>query len=135
MQQILPLYISSKIVVDFSPLHGRGVFATERILKGEIIEECHFILLDSKDFDSLDNHTKQIVFSWPMGSEGIAIVLGFGSIYNHQVENNATWQTDTQKWLFRFYAVKDIEKGEEICTNYMYQKKEDFPFQLKDSPN
>ena len=40
--------LSPKIIADFSPIHGRGVFATEKIFKGEIIEECHFIELDDK---------------------------------------------------------------------------------------
>ena len=37
------LYRSNKIYVDDSPIHGRGVFASERIKKGEILEECHYI--------------------------------------------------------------------------------------------
>ena len=47
------------------------------------------------------------------------IVLGFGSIYNHSDNNNATWETDLDKNCFRFKAVRDIEPGEEICTNYL----------------
>ena len=133
MQRILPLKISPKIIVDFSPIHGRGVFATEKIFKGEIIEECHFIKLDDNNFDNLDLSLKQIVFSYPMGTNGVAVVLGFGSIYNHQPNNNATWETDTNIRVFRFYAIKDIDVGEEICTNYMKQPKE-FPFETKNSP-
>jgi SET domain-containing protein len=133
MQRILPLKISPKIIVDFSPIHGRGVFATEKIFKGEIIEECHFIELDDKDFSKLDISLKQIVFSYPIASNGIAVVLGFGSIYNHSQNNNATWETDTNIRVFRFYAIKDIDVGEEICTNYM-QQMEEFPFETNSSP-
>lgn len=39
------LFLSKKIYVDDSPIHGRGVFASELILKDEVIEECHFVKL------------------------------------------------------------------------------------------
>jgi SET domain-containing protein len=113
------LFISNKIKVDFSPIHGRGVFATGRIEKGEIIEECHFIELTEKEYFNLDPSIQDISFAWPLLGNSHAIVLGFGSIYNHSDSNNATWQTDSEKMCYRFYAISDIEPGTEICTNYM----------------
>jgi len=114
------LYFSTKIKVDYSPIHGRGVFATDTIKKGEIIEECHYIRLEETDFLKLDNSVKEISFAWPLFTpDSHAIVLGFGSIYNHNEDNNATWETDIEKDCYRFIAIKDIQFGQEICTNYM----------------
>jgi SET domain-containing protein len=114
------LFVSPKIIVDDSPIQGRGVFAVDYILKDEMIEECHFVKLIETDFEKLDKTIKDIAFAWPMFTSGThAIVLGFGSIYNHSNENNATWETDLEKNCFRFIAVRDIEPGEEICTNYL----------------
>jgi SET domain-containing protein len=40
------VFISSKIEVRKSPIHGMGVFAKENIKSGEIIENCHFTILE-----------------------------------------------------------------------------------------
>ncbi len=116
-----PLFLSTKIKVGDSPIHGRGVFAIDFISKDEIIEECHFVKLSERDFTKLDNSIKDISFAWPILSSTHAIVLGFGSIYNHSDNNNATWTTDLNRNCYIFRAIKDIQPGEEICTNYMKQ--------------
>lgn len=111
------LYRSNKIYVSDSPVHGRGVFASEKIKAGERLEECHFILVPNNlDYpQSLGDH----FFSWPKGESGLAICLGYGSIFNHSdLEFNAEWETDTLKNRFIFFALRDIEPGEEIFTNY-----------------
>jgi uncharacterized protein len=111
------LYRSKKIYVDDSPVHGRGVFCSEFIKRGEILEECHFISVPP-DFSYpqiLHNH----FFGWPKGTNNLVICLGYGSIFNHSDLNyNSDWQTDTTKNKFIFYAIRDIEVGEEIFTNY-----------------
>ena len=54
----------------------------------------------------LDNPTE---LAWPFGN---------GCIYNSSKNNNADWSTDSNRRLFVYKAIKDIKKGEEICTNY-----------------
>lgn len=118
------LFVSPKIKVDFSSIHGRGVFATSDIMSGEIIEECHFVKIGEPKFELLDPEIKKISFAWPKGSNNChVIVLGFGSIYNHSDNNNAIWITDPIKNCFTFLSVKDIRSGEEICTNYLNTRK------------
>lgn len=111
------LYRTNKIYVDDSSIHGRGVFASEFIKAGEILEECHFILVpEGLNYpDILHDH----FFSWPKGNSGLAICLGYGSIFNHSDNDfNADWETDTTKNKFIFFALRDISPGEEILTNY-----------------
>lgn len=111
------LYRNKKIYVDDSSVHGRGVFCSEPIKQGEILEECHFIPvpLEFTYPQILQEH----FFSWPKGSNNLVICLGFGSIFNHSEKNyNADWQTDTIHNKFIFYSIKDIEVEEEIFTNY-----------------
>ena len=70
------LYRSNKICVEDSMVHGRGVFATEKIKKGEILEECHVIEVPNTYSDYpqiLQSH----FFQWPKGGPGIVICLGF----------------------------------------------------------
>jgi hypothetical protein len=118
IKQAQMLYRSKKIYVEDSQIHGRGVFASEFIKRGEILEECHFFLVPSgvEYPQILHDH----FFSWPKRTnDDLAVCLGYGSIFNHSDDNfNADWETDTQRNKFIFFAVKDIQEGEEICTNY-----------------
>ncbi len=119
----ISLFLNSKIEVKDSELSGRGVFAKEDIKKGEILEECHHKVLEKK-FNFLSRKTQEYVFAWPMiidekNTKSVStVVFGFGSIFNHQKDNNANWILDTCRDVFTFYARKNIKKGEEICTNY-----------------
>lgn len=113
------IFISDKIKVSKSPVSGLGVFAKEDIKAGEVIENCHFTILDQK-YPYVDKKLLEYIFSWPknvFGGESV-VVWGFGSIYNHSKNNNADWETDVDNNLFKFFAVKDISAGEEIFTNY-----------------
>jgi SET domain-containing protein len=112
------LYRSNKIYVDDSNIHGRGVFASEFIKSGELLEECHFIELD-KDREHQEI-LHQHFFAWPKGiEEKLVICLGYGSIFNTSAKSpNADWQTDTKKNKLIFFAIKDIQPGQEIFTNY-----------------
>jgi SET domain-containing protein len=118
------LISSSKIYVDTSSISGRGVFTSESILPGEVIEECHFIELTEKDFNKIDDMLKEYVFCFPMGNKNNCVVFGFGSIYNHSLLNNAYWECDEKLKIFRFISNKKIRTGEEVFINY--QKWVDF---------
>jgi SET domain-containing protein len=111
------LYRSNKIYVDDSPVHGRGVFAAEKIKAGEILEECYYIKVP-EDL-SYPQILRDHFFSWPKGESGLVICLGFGSIFNHSDNSySADWETDTKKNKIIFFATRNIEMGEEIFTNY-----------------
>lgn len=102
--------VQNNIVVKPSNIHGHGVFAKENFRKGEIIEVCYTLLASDKD-EKLINFT----FS---SSKGSTIPLGFGCIYNHSPQPNATYDLDIEKMLMTFTAKRFIHKGEEIFTSY-----------------
>jgi SET domain-containing protein len=112
------LYRSNKIYVEESLVHGRGVFSSDRIKKGELLEECHFIKVPP-DFE-YPQILNDYFFSWPKGEiDGIVICLGYGSIFNHSEESyNADWNTDKSKNKIIFFTTRDIDPGEEIFINY-----------------
>lgn len=112
------VFISSKIEVRKSPIHGMGVFAKENIKSGEIIENCHFTILE-KNFFEIDKKLQEYVFAYPkINPIKSVVVWGYGSIYNHSKNNNADWISDEEKNVFTFFTIRDINEGEEICTNY-----------------
>lgn len=109
-----------KIYVKNSPIHGLGVFASDKIVSGELIEECPILSLPMK-FGETSSIFIDYRFNWPSGSpewEEQVISLGFGSLYNHSENPNAYWFSSTDKRTFQFVASRDIEAGEEIFVWY-----------------
>lgn len=115
------LYRSKKIYVDKSYTSGRGVFASEDIKAGEILEECHYFIVPNAEYPKI---LRDHFFSWPKGGGDLAVCLGYGSIFNHSENYCADWVTDVHGDFFKFFATRDIKAGEEIFTNY--QKEVDF---------
>jgi len=110
------LTLATKVVIKESNGRGLGVFATNTILKGEVIEECHLItvpvLRGQKIF-------MDYIFGWPAKAAlELVLPLGYGCIYNHHENNNASWRDHPTLKAFQFYAISNIESGEEIYTNY-----------------
>jgi uncharacterized protein len=110
-----------KVFVQPSPISGLGVFAKARIAKDEVIEECPILPLPLQRGDP-SSLLIDYRFNFPSGtgnewSEQV-VCLGFGSLYNHSNENNAHWYSDNENRTFKFFAVRDIEVGEEIFTYY-----------------
>jgi SET domain-containing protein len=108
-----------KIRYDRSPIHGLGVFATEFIAKGELVEECPVLSLPITKGESTDLMI-DYRFNWPSGSEWQeqVMALGYGSLYNHNENANAYWYSVNDRRVFHFIASRDIEAGEEIFVYY-----------------
>jgi SET domain-containing protein len=109
-----------KIECKKSPLHGFGVFATENIEEGELIESCPVITVPFIEWKFV-RYSKLVdyMFEWSQDIEKrIAYILGYGMIYNHSFDPNAFTKKDIEEGLFHFYARKNIKIGEEITHNY-----------------
>ncbi len=113
---------SDKIYVSKSriPDSGRGVFARGAIKKGETIEICPVIEIPKADFANVnESFLVTYFFSFGDDKDQLVVALGFGSIYNHTYEPNATYRRK-QNETMEFIALKDILKDEEITVNYNY---------------
>jgi len=115
----MKIKLATKVEVKDSPGKGMGVFAIEKILEGEVIEECHLITLPIKMNEPSDFLT-DYRFLWPQSGNHTEHVIptGYGCIYNHSENNNAMWKDHPRNKSFQFIATRDIEPGEEICTYY-----------------
>src|SRR5690242_7166610 len=112
-------YPSDKLYISKSPIEGLGVFARKKIVKGEVIEECPVILIPDEQISHITK-TKllEYFFAWGKGFKEAAIVLGYGSLYNHSYSPNAKYIKDEIEGRVRFVAIKNIESEEEIVVNY-----------------
>lgn len=117
-----PLTLASGIYIDDAKTlgAGRGVFAKERILAGALIEQCPVVALtNARDRDRLrKTGLVNYYFLWGDKRDRVAICLGWGSVYNHSFEPNARYEKVMEDLRMDFYALRDIEPGEEILVNY-----------------
>lgn len=109
----------TKIYLDKSSIHGRGVFASDNISEGEVFEECPYLDLSIEKGTS-SPFLIDYRFNWPQGNDWTKQVvgLGFSSFYNHSNNANANWRSNIENDTFEFYATRDIKKGEEIFVWY-----------------
>ncbi len=117
------LFTSDKVYVGQSKITnaGRGVFAKYDIKKGEIIETCPVILVSKHDTSNLNESTLVTYFFYfGKNKDKLAIVLGFGSIYNHSYQPNMKYKIKPRERIAEFSALKDIKKDTEITFNYNY---------------
>lgn len=99
-----------------SPRHGAGVFATRDFAVGDIIERCPVLVISDEDEEhiagtALDGYC----YTW---EGGLALALGFGSLYNHAPASNARYWTITEEGVIEIVAHRPIAAGEEILINY-----------------
>lgn len=99
------------------PHGGRGVFTGAAILEGTTIELAEALLLSAEDRTIIHKTSlHDYYFQWD--GDRAAIALGYGSLYNHSKEANATFELDYDFGQIRFVALRNIAAGEEITTDY-----------------
>ncbi|RBW69976.1 SET domain-containing protein [Bacillus taeanensis] len=96
---------------------NRGVFATRDIKKGELIHEAPVIPYPNVQHQLIE-HTVLADYVYEYGINHSAVILGYGMLFNHSYEPNATYDINFDNHTFDYYAYTDIKEGEEILINY-----------------
>jgi hypothetical protein len=93
---------------------GRCVIANRDFRSGELIEENHVVTVD---YDKVkDSEIEPYCIDW-YGSDAIA--FGNISLINHSSRfPNARIENDPRHLVMRCYAIRDVQKGEEITYSY-----------------
>lgn len=104
------------IVVKHSPLHGKGVFATRNIEKGELLVTSHMALIHVNE--NLPENLATLQFPWTEEYDAICI-SDAGSFFNHSGKPNAeVANRDFKNLIQTFIAKNNILKGDEITIYY-----------------
>jgi SET domain-containing protein len=120
-------YQPKKIVVKLSsPEMGLGVFATEDIKEGELIERCPMIEMgwksryvgDPQIFNYLYSNQSCKCDDCKKHGNAMYMVLGYGMLYNHRDIPNTIWVFSYKKLLGDVVAIDNIKAGEEIFVSY-----------------
>lgn len=106
------------IFVQYSPVNGLGVFAKQHILFGTMVEAGPVIILEPEEFRLVERTgLSKYLFDWCV-SGNAALVLGYGSLFNHSYEPNITASENLEDGTMEFLATRDIAKGEELFIDY-----------------
>ena len=107
------------IRVGISPtLHIRGLVADENIRKGQVLERCPVILVHVRQQEALEKTVfDRYIYQW--NAHNVAVVLGYGSLYNHSYAPNVRYGFNYKDQTAIFTALRNISAGEELFINYV----------------
>ncbi len=109
----------SCLTIASSPKRGRGVFTTENLKKGILLETSPVVVLTEKDRKTIEKTLLyHYVFEWGKDKKKAALALGYVSLYNHSYDANCEYEMDYGKKIMSIKTVRDIKKGEELFINY-----------------
>ena len=107
------------VFVADTPKKGRGVFASRKFKKDDLIERAAVIVIPRKDWEIMEETVlSNYVFDWGENDEDAAMALGSVSLYNHSYTPNAELQELLDENSIEVTALRDIEPGEEVFVNY-----------------
>ncbi len=107
------------LTIASSPNRGRGVFTTEFIAKGTVIEIAPVIVMSPIDRMHLEKTLLyDYIFEWGEDQKSAAVGLGYISIYNHATQPNCVYEMDFEFETITIKTVKDIDTGAELFINY-----------------
>jgi SET domain-containing protein len=98
---------------------GRGVYTSENIAKGTIIEVSPVIVLSGEERKLLDQTLlHDYIFEWGDDCKSCCMALGYVPLYNHSYRSNCEYEMDFEEQMITIKAVRFIKAGEEIFINY-----------------
>jgi len=98
---------------------GMGVFTTEDIEKGTVVEVAPVIVMTREERKLLDQTLlHDYIFEWGQDPKGCCMALGYVPIYNHSYRSNCEYEMDYEEGLISVKAVRFIKAGEELSINY-----------------
>jgi len=107
------------LFIGVSDERGRGVFTAQALEENDLIEICPVILVPAEQAPSIHQTVlHDYYFIWPDDSGRIAILLGYGSLYNHSPAPNAKVFFDLDHASVEIRCSKNVAAGEELFIDY-----------------
>jgi SET domain-containing protein len=105
-------------IID-TPNMGRGVFTSEPIPLGTIVEISPVIVMGPEDRILLDKTPlHDYIFEWGEDRKQCCMAMGYVPVYNHASPSNCEYEMDYDDDTITVTAVREIEPGEELFINY-----------------
>jgi SET domain-containing protein len=98
---------------------GRGVFTSEDIEAGTIVEIAPVIVMSKEERVLLDKTLlHDYIFEWGGEKEQCCMALGYVPVYNHSYKSNCEYEMDFETELIQIKTIHLIKAGEELFINY-----------------
>ncbi len=98
---------------------GRGVFTSEDIDAGTIVEIAPVIVMSKEERVLLDKTLlHDYIFEWGGEKEQCCMALGYVPVYNHSYTSNCEYEMDFETELIQIKTIRLIKAGEELFINY-----------------
>jgi SET domain-containing protein len=98
---------------------GRGVFTSDDIEEGTILETSPVIVMTNDERKLLDQTLlHDYIFEWGEKKDQCCMALGYVAIYNHSYKSNCEYEMDFEREMITIKAVHFIKAGEEVSINY-----------------
>lgn len=110
------VYLATSLI----PGAGYGVFAKRNLVQGELIEIAPFFEVTQEVVTIMPSRLRDYAFKSHLHPDKAIIILGYGSIYNHQPRPNVKYVPypgDPRRFI-GFYALRDIPSDSELYVHY-----------------
>jgi uncharacterized protein len=98
---------------------GRGVFTSENIEEGTVLEVAPVIVMSREERRLLDQTLlHDYIFEWGVKKDQCCMALGYIPVYNHSYRSNCEYEMDFDNDTISIKTVRFIKKGEELFINY-----------------
>lgn len=106
--------------MEISEEKGRGMFALRDFKKGEVLETAPVIPVAKENVVESGEAPDGYLLDWDGNyeNEEYCMPLGYIMMYNHSKEPNIMLDQDYDKYTMQAIAIRDIQKGEELCWDY-----------------
>ncbi|GAA5875125.1 hypothetical protein JCM16303_005018 [Sporobolomyces ruberrimus] len=121
-------------ILTKDPTLGRGVFASEDIPVGQVVEISPVLVLSEKEYRGFDpkkeenegngelrgveaSQLRGYVFTWGKNGD-MAVALGLGSLFNHSPSPNVSYEIKQSEYTIHYRAAKPIKAGQELFIFY-----------------
>lgn len=102
-----------------SPGMGKGVFTSESIEEGTIVEIAPVIVMTAEERKLLDQtRLHDYIFEWGLQGKQCCMALGWVPVYNHSYRSNCEYEMDFEEETIKVTTMRFIHKGEELFINY-----------------
>jgi SET domain-containing protein len=111
--------ISPFLYIDQTDSMGRGVFTSENIDEGTVIETSPVIVMNKQERKLLDQTLlHDYIFEWGSKKDQCCMALGYVAVYNHSYNSNCEYEMDFGGMTIKIKSVRLIKAGEELFINY-----------------
>jgi hypothetical protein len=89
---------------------GRGVFTSENIEEGTVLEIAPVIVMSAADRKLVDQTPlHDYIFEWGPRKDSCCMALGWVPVYNHAYRSNCEYEMDFEKETISIKAVRFIK--------------------------